>query len=572
MNSTLRYLQTAHTLSLDTETTGLEQQDLPFAVIIADDLNEYYFDERILGDMWNLLQCLTPKVWVFQNAKFDLKMCARMGFTPSSLHYYDIACGSRLMRNDPLQHSLDAQAKRYLGKDKSDLVKKYIKDHNLYEVRKDFFGVEYKSPRYDRVPVELMAEYACLDARLTYDLHQLYSRQLDPASLELYDMESQLIPVCLDMEETGLLLDKQYTLEAMYAEQDTLISLVYKYKSITGAEYVNSAKSIQKVLSIELPKTEGGNPSLTDDVIDWLLVEGSPRDKEIGDIVRSIRSLDKRITTYFKSYLNFATKQNIIHPTMWQAGTRTGRFSYSDPNLQNIPKEETPEYAHIVRKCFIPRAGKKYVSFDYSQMEYRMCVAYANETEIIEQVMNGVDFHQATADLVGITRKHAKTLNFAVLYGAGVDKIAAMLGCTVTQAEVLKYKYFSKLPKVERLIDSIIATGKSRGYVMTWTKRRMYADKEFCYALPNHLIQSGGADVVKKAMIQIATEVPEIPMVLQVHDQLVFEMYPEEFGRIEKIKQIMESVFPPMNGMTLKVDVSIGTSLAETDMVKYESN
>ncbi len=566
--SVLALLAKQGTLSIDTETTGLERRDKPFAAIIATDTDEYYFDERCSGKFWDKLNDIGPKDWALQNAKFDMKMLNRMGVVLQGRHF-DTACGSRIKRNDHMLHSLDAQAQRELGVPKSDAIKKYIKEHDLFETRKDFFGVEYKSPKYQDVPLEIMHNYACLDARLTYDLHKKYSTELAMPQHRLYEMEAMLTPVCYRMEEHGLLLDKEYTLAAMYREQSLSWELKEKYKAITGTAFVNSAKSVQKVIQAQLPLTEDGNPSLTDDVIELLLNTATTYDRGIVELVRGIRTYEKRISTYYKSYLNFMTGQSIIHPTMWQAGTRTGRFSYSDPNLQNIPKEEHSEHEHVVRGCFIPRPGRKFVSFDYSQMEYRMMAAYANETEIIAAVMGGADFHQATASLLGITRSEAKTLNFALLYGAGEDKIAAMLGVAIQQAKILKFKYFAKLPKVERLIDQVINTGKSRGYVETWCKRRMYAAKEFCYALPNHLIQGGGADVVKLAMIEIARSFPEIPMVVQIHDQLVFEMTDKDMQHIPEIKGIMEGIFTAMNGMVLKVDVSVSSgSLAEKDMVK----
>lgn len=236
--------------------------------------------------------------------------------------------------------------------------------------------------------------------------------------------------------------------------------------------------------------------------------------------------------------------------------------------MQNVPKEEDSTEPYVVRGCFVPRPGHVFVSMDYSQMEYRMMAAYANEVSIIERVMKGEDFHQVTADLFGVTRKTAKTLNFAILYGAGEEKLAFMLGVAREEARRLKLKYFMALPRVEKLIDDVIRTGKSRGYVKNWLGRKMRAEFFFAYALPNHLIQGGGADVVKTAMIRIDKEFPDVKMVLQVHDQLVFDMTPDQYVHIPRIKEIMESVWT-MNGMKLEVDVSWSArSFAERDMTK----
>lgn len=559
--------------AVDTETTGLEETDLPFAAIFATSKDVFYFDERIIPNFWPSLQPIFdgPLVHVFQNAKFDKTMLERKGLYLGGW-ITDIAIAARLIRNDHLTYSLDAQAHRELGMRKDKRVEEYIKKHDLYEVRKDFFGEDRKVPRYDWVPVEIMEEYACTDARLTYDLYMKYMESADTRTLELLKNEDKLIHVCQQMERRGLFLDKDYTLKAMYFEKELLDYNKERFHTLTGVKFVNSAKAVQEVLEYPLPLTDKQNPSLTDDVIEDILASDytSAKDKEIVNTVRSIRTYDKRISTYYESYLNHADKNSIIHPTMWQAGTRTGRFSYSDPNLQNIPKEEDSKDLYVVRGCFKPREGRTFVSFDYSQMEYFLMIDYAGEESVISKINSGGDFHQATADLFGVTRKQAKTLNFAILYGAGDSKLAGMLGVPINEARRLKYKYFMALPKVEKLIDNIIRTGASRGFVTNWAGRNLYAQRDFCYALPNHLIQSGGADIVKIAMNRIHAEFPDLWMVLQIHDQLVFELRENQFKFIPRIQEIMEKVYPSLNGVKMRVDISTSAiSLAERDMKKY---
>lgn len=568
-------LAETYELGLDTETTGLEHHDLPFSVIIDDGRETFYFDERVVTDLWtnphftSLLK--QPHQWVYQNAKFDMRMLARRGVLPIGVHH-DIAVQARIQKNDyygSKAYSLAAQGKR-IGDDKFDTVKKHIADHNLYETRKDFFGVEYDQPRFDWVPLEVIAPYAKQDAKLTRKLKLHYDGLMDAEDFRVMEMERALTPVVFKMEQLGVMLDERYTLAAYYNELEHLNNLKGTYAKLAGLTYTNSATSIQKALDVVLPKTEKGNPSLTDDDIEDFLSSDtvSEKDKTIVGLVRNIRHFDKRISTYYVSFLNKKTKQNTIHCTMWQGGTRTGRFSSSDPNLQNVPKEEDSTEPYVVRGCFVPRPGHVFVSMDYSQMEYRMMAAYANEVSIIERVMKGEDFHQVTADLFGVTRKTAKTLNFAILYGAGEEKLAFMLGVAREEARRLKLKYFMALPRVEKLIDDVIRTGKSRGYVKNWLGRKMRAEFFFAYALPNHLIQGGGADVVKTAMIRIDKEFPDVKMVLQVHDQLVFDMTPDQYVHIPRIKEIMESVWT-MNGMKLEVDVSWSArSFAERDMTK----
>jgi DNA polymerase-1 len=572
----LAILKQEPVLSCDTETTGLEETDTPFACIVANETDEFYFDERNYPGFWENPQLKElydqpSKLWAFQNAKFDMRMLRQRAIDTGGMAF-DIAIAARIKRNDyygSRAYSLDAQAKR-IGRAKDDRVEKYIKANKLHNTRKDFFGNEYTTPQYDKVPLELMEQYACQDARLTYDLYKKYTAEFDSDDSKVMMNEVKLTKVCFNMERTGMKLNQEYTLKAYYYEKDKLAECRAAYKLITGCDYVNSAKSIGPHLDgYQLPLTADGNPSLTDDVLEDIMAVGTPKAKQVARSVQSIRFLAKRIDTYYVNYLNMMDKGGIIHPTMWQAGTRTGRFSYSEPNLQNIPKEEGSGDEFVIRGCYQPRPGNVFVSFDYSQMEYKMMAAYANQRSVIEQIAKGMDFHQAVADMTGLTRQQAKTLNFAILYGAGAEKIAQMLGCSTAEAYRLKLKYFMALPRVEDLVDEVIRIGKQRGFVKNWFGRKLYAEPNFCYALPNHLIQGGGADVVKIAMNTIADELPEMPMVLQVHDQLVLDIHPDQFKDLGKVQEIMESTFPTMNGVRLTVDVSWSNkSLAERDMVE----
>lgn len=564
--------------ALDTETTGLEYHDRPFAVIIATPEDVYYFDGRCCPDFWSAPKFLglfdDDCTWHYQNAKFDMSMVDRMiGKVPTKVN--DIAVQARIVRNDYLAYSLEAQGKR-IDDFKLDIAKEYVKKHNLYETRKDFFGVEYTSPKYHEIPLDVMAPYAEQDGKLTLKLYFHYLSKMDEGDKRVWEMEKRLTPILYRMEKLGVLIDKKYTLDAYYYELGLVNNYKDNYALLTGATYTDSAKSFQKHLEYQLPITDKGNPSIDSDVIEDILQRGTPKDKEIASIIREIRHIEKRISTYYTAFLNKMDPNGYIHCTMWQGGTRTGRMSSSDPNLQNVPKEDDDDsmdlnkVPYVVRGCIVPRPGNKFVSFDYSQMEYRMMAAYANETEIIKRVMSGEDFHRVTATLFNVARKTAKTLNFAILYGAGIPKLAGMLGVMRLEARRLKDRYFMALPKVEQFVDKVIDTGRRRGYVINWLGRKLYAAYEFCYALPNHLIQGGGADVVKMAMVLIGEEMPFLNMVLQVHDQLVFDMPPEHEKYIPRIKEIMESIWEK-NGMKLTVDISVSRrSFAERDMEKWK--
>ena len=558
---------------IDTETTGLEETDLPFACIIAVEGEVFYFDDRSCPGFWSAPDFVSlfheeHCTWHLQNAKFDMRMLESKGLPPLR-NVNDIAVQARIQRNDHLAYSLDAQAKRAGMEKKGDMIAKYIKDNNCHEMRTDYFGVEYKALRFDQVPLELMQEYAEEDARITLELAKLYAEKFDDDDRKVWEMERALTPVLYKMERRGVRVDTKYTMQALYHEQSIVDGHKERFKEHTGVDYVDSAKSMQKVLSFTLPLTEKGSPSLTDDVIGDMLKRGvSEKDQILLGIVREVRHYEKRISTYYKPFLSLMDNNSYLHTNMKQAGTRTGRMSSSEPNLQQVPKEEDSTDTYVVRGCLTPSPGHIFVSIDYAQQEYRMMAAYAKENTIIQRVMAGEDFHQVTADMFGVTRKIAKTLNFMILYGGGDQKLADMLGLHLTEARRLKLKYFLALPRVELFIDAVIRTGRTRGYVRNWLGRKLYADREFCYALPNHLIQGGGADVVKAAMVQIDKELPDIKMILQVHDQLVFDITPSQLHHVPRLKEIMENVWEK-EGMKLEVDVSWSNkSLAERDMKK----
>lgn len=564
-----REIVQAPLLAIDTETTGLDwhKSDRPFAIIIASEKGVVYWDKRDIPFtdtetefIREALSCVaTTKV--FQNAKFDLHMLRTAGFHVNGT-IHDIAVLARLVYNDHMMYNLESQAKRYGLQKLTALAKSYIGK----EVRRDFFGEEYTTPRYDHAPIAIMQEYAEADAEITLKLYLEYMKEMDPKSLPMAVTESVVTSVCYNMEWTGVKLDIPYIMRSMEHTKNLVAQQKEMFRGFVGVDYEPRPTVLKRAFKYCEDKwtyTDKGNPSFTDDVLAGF---GGP----VAECVREIRWLEKRISTYYKPFLNLMSPLGVLHPTMWQGGTRTGRFSYSDPNLQQVPKEDGDM---PIRRAIVPRDGHCFVSMDYSQQEYRLMLAYANESELITKVMAGADLHQATADMVGVTRKQAKTLNFALLYGAGADKVAQMLGISVPEAKLLIARYFSRLPRVERFIKEVTATFKTRGYLYTWAGRKLQlSDPEFAYKGPNALIQGGGADICKIAMTKVAwTRCP----ILSIHDQLVFEMPltngQPDWSKVRELKEIMETVFPMKNGMAMKVDVSWSTvSLAEEDLLKVE--
>jgi DNA polymerase I-like protein with 3'-5' exonuclease and polymerase domains len=578
LDSVIEALSSTGERGLDCETTGLLEDDRLFSIICASVENIYYFNFNsnsldsdyvlnrsvVCGLLASKVFSNVSSVWFIHNAKFDMRMLYHEGIEIKG----QVICTQaieRVINNNYFgkePYSLDSCAKRR-GWAKDDAVKKYISKHRLY-TKKQTPGKKkiIQIPHYDQVPFEIMAPYGEKDGDLHIKLGLLQREELKQLQLAGYpslekiaENEIQLTKTCFAMERRGIKLDKPYTAAALEYEIATINTLQKQFADLAREPFVDSNKTLARIFDAQgevYPLTEKGNPSFAADALEEMT---SP----IANIVNKIRYHEKRAGTYYSSFIYYADAHDVIHADIRQAGTETGRMSYRDPNLQNIPKEDEEEdqaTPYHVRSCFVPREGYFFYSVDYAQMEYRLLLDYAGETELIKQIMLGADVHQATADLLGIPRKYAKTLNFAILYGAGPARISRMLDITEVEATQLRYNYFRKLPKVRNLVHEVIRRGESRGWIFNYFGRRCHiSSRDFAYILPNHLIQGSGADVVKFAMNKIAPILGNSHMLLQVHDEIIFEVPFGEEKIIEPIVHIMENVYKPQNGMSLTTSV-----------------
>lgn len=574
---------------LDTETYGLENSDPLFSIILSDGHEGYYFNfiacpearsHEILPR--HEIKKMIPifknpeSVFFIHNAKFDLRKLRAEGIeVTSKVHCTQIT--ARLLENNLMSYSLDACAKR-IGFEKDTAVEEYIKENKLFES----FAVPGKKQKktrkfFDRVPLPIISKYAEKDAVLHETLgsyqflklqDEFHPKDNRPSLEAVYENEHRLLRVCMAMEETGVKIDRKYITQALTYEQSQVAESCNEFSSLTGTEFTDSNKALKEVfekLNAPMGKTAKGNPSFTADILEKI-------DSPIAKLVTRIRKHSLYAGTYYSSFLNLADTNDIIHPEMRQDGTDTGRFSYSNPNLQNVPKEDEISLPFYVRKAFIPRPGFCFVPIDYRQQEFRMFLDYAGEEKLIAEIVNGKDVHQATADEIGVSRHDAKTINFGLLYGMGVEKLAGRLKISVAEARQKRNRYFSRLPRVQNLIQLVANVGKHRGYIWNWAGRRYrISSPEYAYVLVNHLIQGGCSDVIKFAMVQIHEFLKPYKsrMVIQVHDEILFEFHESELHLIEPVKAIMENVYKPRNGMKLDCSVDHSwISWASSDKVK----
>ncbi len=565
----------------DTETTGLKWSDELFAISIATPVNTYYFDFRYLDKRPNLVQLMfiqEHQVYYSANAKFDINMLVKFGVIPMG-QAKCLIVRERVIKNNkmPQEYSLDGLAKAY-----GFLPKVGLKPPTTREIVPGKKGL-VSVPHYDKIPLNEIAPYAEHDAwlhlniglaqeKLLVGLEPQYPRTSHHGSIgDVLINEDKLLPVCQKMEEAGIKLDVDYTQEGLDYEIRLIDEGRFKFADTTGKVFEDSPllfAEIFKEYGLDPGRTPKGNPSYADDVLEAV------NDHPVIKLIQDIRYRTKRVNTYYSSFLYQKDKNDLIHASINQAGTETGRMSYSNPNLQNVPKEdEAPFEEFSIRKCFIPREDYCFVSIDFQQQEFRLFIDYAGEKKLIARVIDGEDVHEATAQELGIKRKQAKTINFGLIYGMGIEKLAKALGVSKEEARDLKDRYFSKFRGVGNLSRQIRTCGLQKGYIQNWFGRVCHIkDRSKSYILLNHLIQGGCSDMAKIAMIQCASylEPMKSRLLLQVHDELLFEIHKDELSVVQYLAGVMESVYKSkFSDLTMKVSIDHSwTSWGFQDKIK----
>jgi DNA polymerase I-like protein with 3'-5' exonuclease and polymerase domains len=597
--------------ALDSETSGLRpfHGDTIFALSFSDGVSAWYWERggRPLPVEFQKLFADPTKIIYGHNIKFDAHhLYASFGVElAGTLHC--TAIGARVEHNDRLDYSLGACLER-IGLAKDDAVDKYVKEHGLSSKEEIPHKKEgRKLLHYDRVPREIMSVYALRDAYGTFHLavKQLQRIQAvdallpeSPTGWSVVELERTLSPVTIRMERGGVLVDRKYCQEAIEFLSDKISSGKKSFREITGNEFTDSWQKLSKVFAGEQLKwgrTEKGNPSFGVDILQTL-------EHPAAKIVIDLRNEKSRVD-FFATFLAEADTRGLVHPSFNSGGTATRRFSSSGPNFQNLTNDEdAPPETWSPRRALIAPDECCIVSMDYVQQEYFLLLDMAGEMDLIEQVKNGKDLHLATAELMSVTRKQAKTLNFLQLYGGGVAKLCAALYkpsvdletltaiCFIylyemdkhedykkhlelvrpltqgvidyNMGELVKAKnirelYFSKLPKVKALINKVIEVGEARGYVHNFAGQRYWCNKRHSYVLPNRIIQGGGADIGKRAMVAVAERLKgtRSRLFLPVHDELDFYMHRDDLHLCGEIKRLMEIQYPHRH-LPMRVDVS----------------
>ena len=541
------------------------------------------FDENITKrQVKKILELPCDKV--FHNAMYDVGWLRWWGLEVKG-RIIDTLIAAPLIDENRFRYSLNALGKEYLHDTKSEGL--------LYEAAKEW-GVDAKAEMY-KLPPMYVGSYAEQDADLTLRLWQYFKTEITKQELtSIFELETELFPCLLDMKWKGVRVDlakAEYIKDGLQKREKIFLQDIKKQ---SGFEVdIWAAKSISKAfdkLNIPYERTaKSGQPKFDKN---FLVTHKNP----FARAVANAREINKARTTFIDTILKHSHKGR-IHAEIHQmrsdeGGTVTGRFSYSNPNLQQIPARNK-ELGPMIRSIFIPEEKCDWGCFDYSQQEPRVLVHFASLTQgglkgadqVIESYKTeDPDFHQAVADMAGIDRSSAKTINLGMMYGMGKGKLASQLGLSTDEAEDLFSKFHGNVPFVKQLMEQATKKADSVGYLRTllgrkcrfdlWEPRAFginkalplwQAEKEYgkdlkrawTYKALNRLIQGSSADMTKKAMVDLYKE--GIISHIQVHDELNCSIENEE--QAKRIKEVMETTVELK--VPLKVDMEIGPSWGE---------
>lgn len=511
---------------------------------------------------------------VGQNAKYDLNVLARHGIAVSPIDdtmvmSFDMDAGRG---EDGIGggHGMDELAQRHLG-------------HSCIAF-KDVCGTGKKAIPFAEVPLDQATAYAAEDAEVTWRLHRLFKPRLaDEGATRVYEMvDRPLVGVVAQMERHGIKVDRERlaALSATFAEE--IAKLEGAIHGLAGQEFtIGSPKQLGEILFDKLGYKGGrksaktGQYSTDVSVLEGLAAEGA----EIARQVLEWRQLSKLRSTYTEALQAAINPQTgRVHTSYSLVGAQTGRLSSTEPNLQNIPIRT--EIGRQIRDAFVAEAGNVLLAADYSQIELRLAAHMADVPALKHAFEHGEDIHARTAqEMFGEvnrdTRGQAKTVNFAILYGISRWGLAGRLGITPEEAQATIDLYFQRFPGIQRYIHDTLSTVRERGYSETLFGRKCWFPR---IASPNQNeragseraainapIQGTSADIIKRAMARMmpaleAAGLGHVRMLLQVHDELVFELPEADAAKAsEVIRAVMEGAARPAVELSVPLGVEIGT-------------
>ncbi|HCG8567457.1 DNA polymerase I [Vibrio parahaemolyticus] len=568
-NAWLEKLKAAELFAFDTETDSLDYMvanlvGLSFAIdegiaAYVPVAHDYLDAPEQLDRDW-VLEQLKPileddaQAKVGQNLKYDASVLARYGIEMKGIKY-DTMLASYVYNSVGGKHDMDSLALRFL-------------QHSCISFEQ-IAGKGKNQLTFNQIELEQASPYAAEDADVTLRLHnRLFANiEQDEKLKSVYEeIEMPLVPVLSRIERTGVLIDDMKLSAQSVEIAARLEELEQKAYEIAEQEFnMNSPKQLQAILfeKMGLPvvkKTPSGTPSTNEEVLQELAL-----DYPLPQLILEYRGLAKLKSTYtdkLPKMINPSTGR--VHTSYHQAVTATGRLSSTDPNLQNIPIRN--EEGRRIRQAFVAPAGYKILAVDYSQIELRIMAHLSGDQALLDAFRDGKDIHAATAaEIMGVSidqvsseqRRRAKAVNFGLIYGMSAFGLAKQLGIPRGEAQAYMDKYFERYPGVMQYMEDTRSAAADKGYVETIFGRRLHLPeiksrngmrrKAAERAAINAPMQGTAADIIKKAMLLVDQWIQEegngrIKLLMQVHDELVFEVEESSLSEIEsKVQKLMES-------------------------------
>ncbi len=588
LDAWLARLRAAGLFAIDTETTSLDAMRADLVGVSFSDeagtaayvpVGHNYPGAPTQLDRDYVLDRLKPlledpqRAKVGQNIKYDMMVLARYDIELTGIGF-DTMLESYVLNSTGSRHDMDSLALKYLG----------------YKTRKyeDVAGKGKGQINFSEVPIEQAAPYAAEDADITLCLHDvLWPRLREAPKLEklFQEIEMPLVPVLAGMQRTGVRIDADMLRHQSDELARRLLELERDAHEAAGQPFnLESPKQIQEILfdKLGLPvlkKTPKGAPSTAEDVLQELAL-----DYPLPNIILEYRGLSKLKSTYtdkLPDMINAETGR--VHTSYHQAVAATGRLSSSNPNLQNIPVRTTE--GRRIRQAFIPADGCKMVSADYSQIELRIMAHLSGDAGLQQAFAQGLDVHRATAaevfnvpldQVTSDMRRNAKAINFGLIYGMSAFGLARQLKIDRSTAQQYVDLYFTRYPGVKDFMDRTRIQAREQGYVETVFGRRLYAQdinasnharRQYAErAAINAPMQGTAADLIKLAMLAVQRWIRssgvDVRMIMQVHDELVFEVAQSEMAQAsDRIRRCMSEV--STLSVPLVVDIGVGDNWDE---------
>lgn len=506
------------------------------------------------------------------NIKYDINVLSNYNINVKGI-YFDTRVASYILNPGTRQHDLDSLAFTHLGHEKIN--------------KEDLIGKGKNKIEYKDVELKRIANYSCEDADFTHKLipklkERLKEQKLDKLFLKI---EVPLINVLAKMEQAGIEINVKHLSKLEIKLKARIQEISKKIYKLAGNTFnIKSTQQLKEILfnkldipTLNISKTKTGFSTAAAEL------EKIQNEHEIIPLIQEYRELSKLVSTYIVSLPELINSNtNRLHSSFNQTITSTGRLSSQDPNLQNIPVKT--ELGREIRKAFVAKKGYKFIGLDYSQIELRLAAHLSNDKKMINAFKKDADIHTATAalinnveqvDVTSQMRREAKAINFGILYGQGPHGLSQVAGIPYAQAKDFIDQYFKAFDGVKKYIDDTIEKTRELGYVETLVGRRRYlpdinatitmVKKAAERMAVNTPLQGTAADLIKMAMISVFEKIKEdknIKMLLQVHDELIFEVKEESVdAAAKKIKDIMENIIELK--VPIVVDAQVGNNWGE---------